>query len=160
MYTEADFISASKNSRIRLILFLILALAFVAVMLVFNSMRNQFLTCLTAAIGFAVMFFLWTFKVSPLVKYNRHLKEIKTGQKRTTECEFVYFTPETRFQDGVEVHDFVATVGPEEDDERLFYWDNDKKAPELKAGDKITVTSYGRFVIGLEPAKSAAESNS
>ena len=159
MYTEADFTSTSRKATIRLVLFILMALAFVSVMLVFNAMRNQPFTLLTASVGFVVCYFIWSFKISPWVKYNRHLKDIKSGQRRTTECEFVFFTPETRFQDGVEVHDFIATVGSEEEDERLFYWDNDKPAPEIKAGDKIIVTSYGRFVIDLKVTDAALASN-
>ena len=126
--------------------------AMCAVMFVFNSMRNQFLSITTAVVGFVVSYFLWSFKVSPWVKYDRHLKEVKNGQKRATECEIKYFTPETRMMDGVEVNELIVTVGKEEEDERLYYWDADKPIPEVKEGDKVVVTSYGNFVVELKNA--------
>ena len=152
MYTQNDFQKVKSSTRTRLILFGVLALAFIVLMFVFNSLRLQVLSCASAGLGFIACYFVWSFKISPWVKYNRHMKDISEGQKRVTECEFVSFTPETRIHDGVEVHDFVVTVGKTEEDERLFYWDADKPAPVLEPGCKLTVTSYGNFVIDLKSA--------
>lgn len=156
MYTENDFVLIRKQTRIRVILLIALICLFVAVLVVFNSLRMQVLTCATAAIGFIVSYFLCSFKVAPYVKYNRFLKDVKTGQRRVTECEFKYFTPETRMHDGVEVHEMIvsvaSTVGKDEEDERLFYWDADKQQPDYTEGDMISVTSYGNFVVDCKKA--------
>lgn len=147
MYTENDFLVARKNASIRLILLIVLGLAFVAGVIVFNKLRIQAATMACAAVGFAVTYFLWSFKVSPWMKYNKYMREMKNGRKRITACEYVYFTPETRLFDGVEVHELVVRVGNEEEDERLFYWDADKPAPEFNEGDSIEIESYGNFVV-------------
>lgn len=152
MYTQSDFVKANKQKKLRVWLFVILCAVFACIMFVFNSMRIQALSILTAVVGFVVAYFLWSFKVSPWVKYDRHLREIKNGQTRTAECEFMYFAPETRLMDGVEVNELIVTVGKEEEDERLYYWDVDKPAPVLNVGDKLIITSYGNFVVELKNA--------
>ena len=152
MYSENDFIKANKQKKLRVALFVIMAAAFLALMFVFNAMRNQVLSITTAVVGFMISYFIWSFKVSPWVKYDKHLKEIKVGQKRETECEVVYFTDETRIMDGVEVHELITRVGKEEEDERLYYWDADKKRPDLKEGDRVSIVSYGNFVVELKNA--------
>lgn len=152
MYTEKDFLHAGKQKKIRVILFSILAAAFLAVMIVFTAMRIQPLSIASAVVGFMVSYFIWSFKVNPWVKYDRHLREVRSGQKRETACEIMYFTDETRLVDGVEVHELIARVGKEEEDERLYYWDADKERPDLKEGDKVSIVSYGNFVVELKNA--------
>lgn len=152
MYSEKDFIQANRQMKIRVILFVILAVIFAAAMFVFNAMRIQPASISAAVVGFIVCYFIWSFKVSPWVQYNRHMKEIKTGQKRETACEIKYFTDETRIMDGVEVHELIVTVGKEEEDERLYYWDADKQRPDVKEGDKVSIVSYGNFVVELKTA--------
>ena len=152
MYTEKDFTHATKQKKIRLALFFLMTAVFAVSMFVFIAMRSQALTIATAVVGFIVSYFVWSFKVSPWVKYDRHLKELKSGQKRETACEIMYFTDETRIMDGVEVHELIVTVGKEEEDERLYYWDADKKRPDVKEGDKVSIVSYGNFVVELKIA--------
>ncbi len=152
MYTEKDFTHATKQKKIRLALFFLMTAVFAVSMFVFITMRSQALTIATAVVGFIVSYFVWSFKVSPWVKYDRHLKELKSGQKRETACEIMYFTDETRIMDGVEVHELIVTVGKEEEDERLYYWDADKKRPDVKEGDKVSIVSYGNFVVELKIA--------
>ena len=74
MYGESDYRQASRQATLRVVGALLLAAAFLAVMLVFNRMRLQAPTLATAAVGFVVVFFLWSFKVSPWTKYNRFLR--------------------------------------------------------------------------------------
>lgn len=152
MYTEKDFLQAKKQKKIRVILFVIMAAAFLAAMAVFTAKRIQVMSIASAVVGFIVCYFIWSFKVSPWVKYDRHLKELKSGQKRETACEIMYFTDETRLVDGVEVHELITRVGKEEEDERLYYWDADKKRPDVKEGDKVSIVSYGNFVVELKTA--------
>lgn len=152
MYNESDYKQAAKQATLRVILALLLAVAFVAVALVFNRMRLQAPMLATAAVGFAVVFFLWSFKVTPWTKYNRFLREMRNGQRRHTECSFLHFTPETRMHDGVEVHEMIVTVGTGEEDERLYYWDADKPEPTLQEGERIRVESFGNFITDVQCA--------
>lgn len=152
MYNESDYKQAAKQATLRVILALLLAVAFVAVALVFNRMRLQAPMLATAAVGFVVVFFLWSFKVTPWTKYNRFLREMRNGQRRHTECSFLHFTPETRMHDGVEVHEMIVTVGTGEEDERLYYWDADKPEPTLQEGERIRVESFGNFITDVQRA--------
>ncbi len=150
MYTENDFRCAEKQSKLRLALLILLACVFFAGMILMNRLRIQAASMAVAGGGFVLVYFLWSFKVSPWISYNRYLREMKNGRKRDTECDFVSFETETRMRDGVEVHELIVKVGEEEEDERLFYWDADKKNPEFHEGDRLLITSYGNYVVDLK----------
>ncbi len=150
MYTEADFESAAKESGKRLFLIILLAAAFLALMIVFDILRIQPLAMASAAVGFCVCYFLSNFKVAPWVRYNRFMRELKTGTRKTQTSEFVMVSGETRLHDGVEVYEFITRVGPEEKDERLFYWDADKKLPDFKEGDMLEIVSFANFVTDIK----------
>ena len=150
MYTEADYRTASSQTKLRLILMSALIAALLVCVLVFNSLRWQYPMLALAAVGFVLVYFLWSFKLTPWIRYNRFMRELKHGQRRTLECSFIYKTDETRLYDGVEVHDVLVTVGTEEKDERLFVLDADKQLPEIKEGDRLTVTSFGNFITDIE----------
>lgn len=152
MYGESDYRQASKQAALRVVFALLLAAVFLAGTLTFNHLRLQVPTLATAAVGFAVVFFLWSFKVTPWTKYNRFLREMRNGQRRKTECSFLYLVPETRMHDGVEVYEMIVTVGTGEEDERLYYLDADKPEPALREGDRIRVESFGNFITGIERA--------
>lgn len=149
MYTEKDYQNTAKQVKTRLIVWLVLVAVFLAGMIVCISLRQEYVAMAVAGIGFAVCYFLWSFKVSPWVKYNRFLREMKNGQRRKLDCEFLSMEMETCFHDGVEVREMLVTVGKEEQDQRLYYWDIDKPDPALKPGEKICVESFGNFVVSL-----------
>ncbi len=150
MYTEADYESVAKKSGMRLFLFIMLAVAFLALMVVFDILRIQPLSMASAALGFCVCYFLYNFKVMPWVKYNRFMRELKSGARKKLESEFVSVSGETRMRDGVEVYEFITRVGPEEKDERLYFWDVDKKLPDFKAGDRLEIVSFSNFVTDVK----------
>ena len=152
MYTETDFQNAKKQTRVRVAGTIVLSVLFFALVLFLNRRRLQYAAMAVGAVGFMAVYFVCSFKVSPWVKYNRFLREMQNGQRRRAECEFLYFTPETRLHDGVEVHEMIVTVGAEEADERLYYWDADKPMPALQKGDRVAVESFGNFVVSLAAA--------
>lgn len=147
MYTQADYDMAKKQTFTRAGAALALAIVMLAGFIVLNRLRLQYAEMALAALSFCAIYFLWSFKVSPWVKYLKFLRDMRNGQRRTTECSFVSASPETRLHDGVEVHEYIMTVGTEEEDERLFYWDADKPQPKLNAGDRARIVSFGNFVV-------------
>lgn len=149
MYTEKDFENASKQARWRLIALILMAILLLFAAVMVNRQRLEYPAMAMAALGFMITYFVACFKVVPWIRYNRFMREMKNGQRRKAECIFKYFDTERRMHDGVEVYDMIVTVGTEEEDERLYYWDIDKKQPELREGDRICVESYGNFVVSV-----------
>jgi len=43
------------------------------------------------------------------------------------------------------VHDVMLAVDGEEE-QLLFYWDDDKPVPQIQEGTRVKISSYGRFV--------------
>lgn len=146
MYTEAYFAKIKKQTRIRVFLGLALIAVFLAGVIVFTVLRMQVPQLAVAGVGFIVVYFLWYFKISPWTRYNRFMKELRSGRTRTGVFTYEETASETRMYDGVEVWDVQMNEGDAEEDKRLFVFDADMPKPVFKAGDKVEITSFGRFV--------------
>ena len=149
MYSQKDYDTAAKKTRMRLTLGILLICACLLVVIVFIALEIEWATLVATGAGFIVCFFLWSFKVMPWIHYNSFMMELKHGQRRQMECEFKQISPETRMYDNIEVHDVLVTVGDQEEDERLYVLDADKDFPHFSAGEKIIVTSYGSFITDV-----------
>ena len=152
MYSQKDYDEAARKTRARLILGILLICACLTAVIAFIALEIEWATLVAAGLGFIMCFFVWSFKVMPWIYYNKFIKELKHGQRRQMECAFKEISPETRMYDNVEVRDVLVTVGDQEEDERLYVLDADKQPPEISAGEKITVTSYGSFITDITPA--------
>ena len=155
MYSENDYIQASKRTKTAIATGIALIILCLAAVIAFVALEIDWAALASAGVGFIVCFFFWSFKVMPWLYYNRFLKELRHGQRRQMECEFKECSPETRLYDNIEVRDVLVTVGENEEDERLYVLDADKPVPDLKAGERITVTSYGSFITDIAPAAGA-----
>lgn len=150
LYSDEYLAGVKRGVLMRLCVMLALIAAVVGVLAAACVFRWQVAMYVIAGVGFASIMFLWSMKLTPWLRYWKFMNDMVNGQKRTVEVTFVYATPETRFFDGVEVHDFVTRVGDKEEDERLYVFDADKPLPDYKEGQKLKVTSYGNFVVGIE----------
>jgi len=74
---------------------------------------------------------------------------MKQGLSRETEAWFLSCSKDTRSSDGVEFREFIVRVDDDEDNERLFFWDNDKVLPEMKEGQKLFIRSFGNYITEL-----------
>ena len=146
MYNEAYFAKIKKQTRIRVYLGLALIAVFLAGVIVFTVLRMQVPQLVVAGVGFIVVYFLWYFKISPWTRYNRFMKELRSGRTRTGVFNYEEISSETRMYDGVEVWDVQMNEGDAEEDKRLFVFDADMPKPVFKAGDKVEIISFGRFV--------------
>lgn len=155
MYSESDYINASRRTHLVLTMGIALICLCLAVVILFIAIQIEWAALVSAGIGFIVCFFIWSFKVVPWLYYNKFLKELRHGQRRQMECAFKEFSSETRMYDNIEVRDVLVTVGDAEEDERLYVLDADRQPPQLRAGDRITVTSYGSFITDIAPAAGA-----
>jgi hypothetical protein len=74
---------------------------------------------------------------------------MREGLTRDTNGWFVSLATEPRKSDGVLVRDFIIRISESEEDERLFYWDDDKPVPDLKYGECVSIKSFGNYIKEL-----------
>ena len=149
MYTDSDFkkSSAAFMSRVLMTVF-ILAVGLgcvVTAMVIRSRWLAGIASVLTACLTYAHI----SLKVMPHYHYKRLLSDMREGLTRDTDGWFVSLAAEPRKSDGVLVHDFIIRIGETEEDERLFYWDDDKPAPVLQPGDRVNINSYGNYIKEL-----------
>jgi hypothetical protein len=112
-------------------------------------MRVRWLAGIASALTACLVYAYISLKVMPHYWYKHMLDDMREGLTRDTEGRFVSIAAEPRKSDGVLVRDFIVRVGESEEDERLFYWDCDKPAPDLKPGDCVHIKSFGNYIKEL-----------
>lgn len=150
MYTENDFVSANKMMKKQLCISFGLLAAFLAAMIVGLCLRIKPLAIGAPLVGSWVFFTVWTIKTLPWIRYNRFMGEMKDGRRRISEFYYMDVADRVRIVDGVQIHDMNASVDPEGEDPRLFYWDDEKPLPAFEKGQLVRITSYGNFVTDIE----------
>ena len=91
---------------------------------------------------------LWMAK--PALDYLRHVERMLHGRKRETVGVLTRFSPELCERDGLWCHAMMVNLGSgEEEDDRLFYYDDEKPAPQLPIGTRVRVESNDKMVSGI-----------
>lgn len=150
LYTEQDFAATKKEFKNRaLILTAIIVITAVVMGLFMSVFRYRYAVWAVAVIGSCLSYAYLALKVMPWYRYWAYQNDMRHGMSRETEAWYVSCTDSTRVSDGVAFHEFIVRVGDKEEDERLFFWDDDKQLPELKEGQKLFIRSFGNYITEL-----------
>ena len=150
LYSPQDYQAAFSEKKRRLTgLFGLLAFT-LALFIVAAALRLRIPGLVVTASLACVSYFIYSTKVSPYLKYCKHLSEMRDGLTRETDGRFGYISEDSRTVDGIEVHDFILHVDQGETDERLFLWDLEKPWINLPEGQWIRVASHSNFIKSLE----------
>lgn len=148
LYGEADKMRAlgARNRAMRVVW----AVGAVALALTVTGffIRMKYLSLAALILGGCVVYGWVSLKVMPWAAYLRLLREMESGLRKETVGAFVAAGEESRTVDGVSVHDITLDAG--QDADLLFYWDDDKPRPEFVPGQRLKVTSFGKFITGWE----------
>lgn len=152
MYDQKDFSLSLRQLRSQLLLLALIAVPFVAGIVISFLLRIEPLTiALSIALG-ALIIFLYNMRVSPVTAYRRYLHDVSSGLQRETQGIVVSFDPDETFKDGVRFRTLVINIDPKMDPEgeRLFYFDLYKPQPTLHGGERVHVLSHGNYVLKLQ----------
>ena len=125
----------------------------VYVFIVGRIRRSDTLWMATAALpilGGGAFLFLFGVWAKPALDYLRHVERMLYGRKRETVGVLTRFSPELCERDGLWCHAMMVNLGSgEEEDDRLFYYDDEKPAPQLPIGTRVRVESNDKMVSGI-----------
>jgi len=154
LYTEQDYAKTKKALSIRaLVLAVLMAITGAAVALFCTALRQQHAVVAAAVIGSCLCYMYLTTKLMPWYRYWQYQNDMRHGLSRETDAWFVSCSDSTRISDGVAFHEMIVRVGDGEDDERLFFWDDDKELPKLAVGQKLHIRSFGNYITELSDAE-------
>ena len=164
MYTPEDEALARRLWKKRLGIALVpLALglaAGIALFIVGRMQRSDTLWMATAALtvlGGGAFLFLFGVWAKPARDYLRHVGLMLRGRKRETVGILTRFSPEVCERDGLWCHAMMVNLGSgEAEDDRLFYFDDEKPAPPMPVGTRVRVVSNDRMVIDIREAQQEA----
>lgn len=150
LYTQQDFENTQQTFKKRAMILAAIVVGTIVLDVLFSTLlRNHVMTIATAVIGACAAYMYASVKMMPWFRYWQYLKDMRTGLSRETEGWFVSCSNTTRVSDGVEFHELIMRIGDGEEDERLFFWDDDKQLPEIEAGQKIRIRSFGNYITEL-----------
>lgn len=148
MYGEADLIKAESARKRAFIVALCIGGAALLLVVLGMTFRVKPLAMAAAIAGGCAGYGWSALKIAPWSAYLKFLREMRSGLTRVTEGTFVSQADESREVDGVRVHDVLLDAG--QDADLLFYWDDEKPRPELAPGQRLRVTSFGKFITAIE----------
>ena len=161
MFSEKDWQEINKLLKKRWLVTLIpagLILAAAITIFVYGQLnRSEHLWKLTSflvLLGGGYLLLAYGVYLRPALIYRTNLRYLLAGRKRTTTGYLKEISEDVFDRDGMEVYSMLINVGEKNDpeDDRLFYYDIYKPAPEMPVGTRVTVTSNDRLVASIERA--------
>lgn len=114
-------------------------------------------TAALTVLGGGAFLFLFGVWARPALDYRRHVERMLRGRKRETVGILTSFSPELCERDGLWCHAMMLNLGSgEEEDDRLFYYDDEKPAPAMPVGTRVRVESNDKMVCGIWEAQEEA----
>jgi hypothetical protein len=148
VYSDADLLKTESARKRALTVALLIGGAALLLMIAGMIVRSKPLALAAAILGGCAAYGWSALKIAPWSAYLKFLREMNSGLTRATEGTFVSQEDESRVVDGVLVHDVLLDAG--QDTDLLFYWDEEKPRPDLTPGQRLKVTSFGKFITALE----------
>lgn len=152
MYGQADFEQNGRQKRRELTVMLLAGVPLLALAAVGFAMRAEVL-CVAGCILFgAVEVFLWDWRLAPVLRYGKFLREVTSGLSRKTAGTLVGIGGERIYQDGVWLYELTLNVYEDlsEEGERRFLLDCCKPRPDALVGSDVALTSHGSFALAIE----------
>lgn len=148
MYSEADLTRAETGRKRALNTAYVLGGVTLLLVVCGMIFRIKLLAQAAAILGFCAVYGWCALKFVPWRDYLHFLREMQSGLRRETEGAFVSAGGEARMIDGVRVRDLMLDAG--QDADLLFYWDDEKPRPDFQPGQRLKVTSFGKFITSYE----------
>ena len=148
MYSDRDLMRTESARKRAFTVALLIGGAALLLVVLGMILRIKALALAAAILGGCAAYGWSALKVAPWSAYLKFLREMNSGLARATEGTFVSQADESRMVDGVLVHDVLLDAG--EDADLLFYWDDEKSRPDLTPGQRLKVTSFGKFITAFE----------
>lgn len=151
MYGEEDLKKTEAARKRALTVALLIGGAALLLVVAGMVFRVKWLAMASAILGGCAAYSWSALKVSPWSAYLKFLRDMQTGLSRETEGIYVSQAEQSRMVDGVLVHDLILDEG--QDVNVLFYWDDEKPRRDFKPGQRLKLTSYGKFITSCEVAE-------
>lgn len=151
MYTDQYFQAVKKKLFARVTVAALILLITAALVGICDSLavRSWPGAVAAAVVGACVLYAYVSVKCAPWYRYQRYLVDMRNGLSHETSGQFVSVSDGVRMSDGVMFHEFILQVGEDGEDQRLFLWDDDFPRPPLAQGQRITLRSFGNYIIEL-----------
>ena len=153
MYGQADFEQNKQQKRRELMVMLLAGAPLLAMAAVGFAMRSEVLCAAGCILFGAVGVFLWDWRLAPVCRYGRFLREVTSGLTRKTAGTLVRIGEERVYQDDVWLYELTLNVYEDlsEEGERRFLLDCRKPRPDALVGCDVALTSHGSFALAIEP---------
>jgi len=152
LYAQADFDQNKQDKKREIAHTLLLALPFLAVAVAAFFVRVEPLCIVCCMICGAVIILRWDLRIAPAIHYGRFLAEMHSGLTKKTLGTLVHIGEDLVYQDHIFSREITINIyeDMDEEGERRFLLDREKKFPDDWMGRDVVITSHGSFVLEAE----------
>ena len=152
MYGENDLLCAKKKEQRALLMLLIPAIILLGGVIWSFAVRIKWLTILLSVLCGCWSVFVHSNLLVPRRAYSRHIDSALHEAGKEAEGRFLRMEETPLERNDVNFYAFYINVGEKGDpeDDRLFYYDALKAAPDWHSGDRVRVRSYDKFVSSVD----------
>ncbi len=158
MYTEDVLLNVGKRAKRETILSLALLAAGFAAALWALIQRQKLAGALALALLVMAAYGVYALRAAPWRRYRRFLLDVAAGRSHENTLWFTAAQCEAHMtEDGVLVRDVVFGQDPSKKDpkalaDQVYYWDAGYPFPAVEPGRKVTVKSFGRYILSIREA--------
>ena len=150
MYTQEDLISIRDEQHKRWLKLILPGIVLLGGIIASFIIRIEWITTSLSIILGCMILFTYEMHIKPLKCYERHVDNCLNGRTHEMEGTFLSAEEDISLVEGVRyrgmmIHDDT----PENNFDRLFYFDVEKPFPELQPGDKVHVVYHDREIVEL-----------
>lgn len=145
MYSEDDKKAIGRRLRNRLLFWIPVIAALLAVFVVGLNQRWQIVVMVDGPLTFCAFLFAWLMYIGPCIRYLNFLNDMQTGLSRRISGSIVEVSQQEELQDGVRVLP-VRIFLDEEEDERIVYLNVSKISYFPNEGEHVALDCFGRHI--------------
>lgn len=151
LYGEQDLAQGRESARREGIRTVLWALPFAALAVAAFLLRIEPLCAAGVILCGGVAILRFDLRVSPQLRYNKHLQEVLSGLTRQTAGALVRVGADLVYEDGVYFREVILNIYEDmaEEGERRFLLDSAKRIPEAWIGRDVAVVSHGSFILEM-----------
>lgn len=159
MYDKNDLSKARRSARNALLLMLLPAIPLLGGVVWSFIVRVKWLTMLLSMLTGCWIVFIYHMVLVPRRAYLEHIESAMGRSQKEFEGRYTRMEETPVERNNVMYYAFYLNVGEKQDpeDDRLFYYDALKPLPGWKAGDRLHISSYDKFVSSYQKLSGAEQ---
>lgn len=151
LYGEQDLAQGRESARREGVRTVLCALPFAVLAVAAFVLRIEPLCVAGVMVCGGLVILRFDLRVSPQLRYNKYLREVRSGLTRRTAGALVRVSTDLVYEEGVYFREVILNIYEDmaEEGERRFLLDSAGSIPEEWIGRDVAVVSHGNYILEM-----------